>query len=141
MAKNEIEKIFAKFDANGDGKISSTELKSLLKALGSETTPEEVKKMMDEMDRDGDGFVDLHEFTEFHIGSGGNAGNTKELREAFNLYDKDGNGKISAKELHEVLKSLGEKCSLKDCKKMIASVDRDGDGCVDFEEFKRMMAP
>ncbi|KMT18657.1 hypothetical protein BVRB_2g027860 [Beta vulgaris subsp. vulgaris] len=141
MAKNsEIERIFSKFDANGDGKISATELKSLLQALGSETSTEEVKKMMEEMDKDGDGFVDLLEFSEFHAGSGGNAGSTKELEEAFRLYDKDGNGKISARELYDVLKSLGEKCSLKDCKKMISSVDADGDGHVDFEEFKKMMA-
>ncbi|KAK9106102.1 hypothetical protein Scep_022946 [Stephania cephalantha] len=32
------------------------------------------------------------------------------------MYDKDKNGKISAKELYaEVLKSLGEKCTMKDC--------------------------
>ncbi|KAL2896004.1 putative calcium-binding protein CML18 [Bienertia sinuspersici] len=147
MAKNsssksadEIQKIFQKFDSNGDGKISASELKSLLQALGTETSSEEVAKMMAEMDIDGDGYVDLSEFSEFHAGSGGNVGSTKELREAFNLYDKDGNGKISARELYDVLKSLGEKCSLKDCKKMIQSVDADGDGHVDFDEFKKMMA-
>ncbi|KAF7144607.1 hypothetical protein RHSIM_Rhsim04G0081900 [Rhododendron simsii] len=56
---------------------------------------------------------------------------------AFDLYDKDGNVLISAKELHVVMKSLREKCSLADCSRMIASVDVDG--CVNFEEFKKMM--
>ncbi|KAL7222805.1 hypothetical protein ACSBR1_024495 [Camellia fascicularis] len=51
----------------------------------------------------------------------------------------DGNELISAKELQDVLKSLGEKCSWRDCLKMIKSVDVDGNGCVNFEEFKKMM--
>jgi len=143
MAKNsaeEVTKVFQKFDTNGDGKISAVELRQLLQALGSDTSPEEVERMMEQMDKDGDGFVDLSEFSEFHAGSGGNAGSTKELREAFALYDKDGNGLISARELHSVLKSLGEKCTLKDCNRMIKSVDVDGDGHVNFEEFKKMMA-
>ncbi|XP_074306288.1 putative calcium-binding protein CML18 [Silene latifolia] len=137
---DEVARIFAKFDENGDGLISATELRGLLHSLGSKTTTEEVAAMMAEMDKDGDGYVDLTEFAAFHAASGGNVGSTTELREAFSMFDKDGNGRISARELHAVLKSLGEKCSLKDCSKMIQSVDADGDGHVDFEEFKKMMA-
>ncbi|OIW02672.1 hypothetical protein TanjilG_29448 [Lupinus angustifolius] len=58
------ERIFKHFDANGDGQISSSELGDALKALGS-VTVEEVKKMMDEIDTDGDGFISYEEFTEF----------------------------------------------------------------------------
>ncbi|KAK6125409.1 hypothetical protein DH2020_040836 [Rehmannia glutinosa] len=114
-----------------------TELGAILNGLGSATPADEVARIMSELDTDGDGFIDLNEFKAFHCGGGGD--NNKELKEAFALYDKDKNGKISASELHSVLKSLGEKCSLKDCRKMISSVDVDGDGCVNFEEFKRMM--
>lgn len=97
---------------------------------------------MAEIDKDGDGYIDLNEFADFHRcnpeGSTGGGGD-KELRDAFELYDKDKNGVISARELHAVMKSLGEKCSYRDCCKMISSVDEDGDGCVNFEEFKKMM--
>ncbi|XP_073145234.1 probable calcium-binding protein CML18 [Henckelia pumila] len=134
--EEELREVFKKFDTNGDGKISLSELGSVLNGLGSKTTEEEVARIMSELDIDGDGFIDLNEFKAFHcVGSDSN----KELREAFDLYDQDKNGKISAKELHTVLRSLGEKCSLKDCRRMIGSFDVDGDGCVDFEEFKKMM--
>ncbi|KAK9054177.1 hypothetical protein SSX86_025255 [Deinandra increscens subsp. villosa] len=140
---NDFEKVFRKFDANGDGKISISELGSILGALGSVTPEDELKVVMSEIDTDRDGFIDLAEFVEFQRRgcnvSDGAAAN-KELREAFDLYDLDKNGKISAAELHSVLKMLGEKCSLKDCRKMIKSVDVDGDGCVNFEEFKKMMS-
>ncbi|CAH1421344.1 unnamed protein product [Lactuca virosa] len=139
----DVEKIFKKFDVNGDGKISSTELGSILSALGTVAPEEEIKVVMKEIDKDGDGFIDLNEFIEFQRGGSGvvdREAADKELREAFDLYDQNKNGKISANELHSVLKSLGEKCSLKDCRKMIASVDVDGDGSVNFEEFKKMMS-
>ncbi|KAK6144514.1 hypothetical protein DH2020_021334 [Rehmannia glutinosa] len=91
--EEEVEKVFSKFDTNGDGKISSP----VFNGLGSETSAEEVARMMSELDRDGDGYVDLTEFKSFHYGgSGGNENKEKELKEAFDLYDKDKNGKISA---------------------------------------------
>ncbi|KAF7151292.1 hypothetical protein RHSIM_Rhsim02G0136900 [Rhododendron simsii] len=95
--------------------------------------------MMAEINKDGDGFIDLREVTEFHrngTSTSPDAAN-KELRDAFDLYDKDGNRLIS--ELLAVMKSLGEKCSLADCSMMIASIDVDSYGCVNYEEFKRMM--
>lgn len=134
--EEEVEQVFNKFDTNGDGKISLTELSAVLNVLGSATAMEEVASIMSELDVDGDGFIDLNEFKAFHCCGGDK---NKELKEAFDLYDQDKNGKISATELHAVMKSLGEKCSLKDCGRMISNVDVDGDGCVNFEEFKKMM--
>ncbi|KAF6156899.1 hypothetical protein GIB67_000439 [Kingdonia uniflora] len=133
----EVERVFNHFDSNRDGKISSTELKNVLLALGSSASPEEVQKMMDEIDTDGDGFIDLKEFSEFHTSE---CNTSDELRDAFEMYDKDKNGLISSNELHLVLRSLGENCSVLDCVKMIESVDCDGDGCVNFDEFKMMMS-
>ncbi|CAA6664898.1 unnamed protein product [Spirodela intermedia] len=98
--------------------------------------------MMEEMDTDGDGYVDLAEFVAFHgdgAGGGTTAGSEKDLEEAFQIYDLNGDGLISPKELHQVLKKLGETCSLRDCSRMISSVDADGDGKVNFQEFKKMM--
>ena len=147
----ELEQVFRRYDANGDGKISAEELTSVLRALGAPPGPGEVRRMMEEMDADRDGFVDLSEFAAFHCGphqqgEGGDAdakeqeaATEAELREAFRMYDADRNGLISARELHRVLRQLGDKCSVADCSRMIRSVDADGDGSVNFEEFKKMM--
>ncbi|KAF8725514.1 hypothetical protein HU200_020044 [Digitaria exilis] len=141
MPAAEVERVFRRYDANGDGKISAEELASVLKALGATPGPGEVRRMMDEMDADRDGFVDLAEFVAFHCGGGGQEEDASEaeLREAFRMYDADSNGLISAHELHRVLRQLGDKCSVADCSRMIRSVDADGDGSVNFDEFKKMM--
>ncbi|XP_043693360.1 probable calcium-binding protein CML23 [Telopea speciosissima] len=140
----EIKKVFKRFDVNGDDKISATELDNVLNVLGSETSPDEIKRMMAEIDTDGDGFIDLQEFADFHRGvNNGDARSTvdgmRELKDAFNLFDRDKNGLISVTELYSILKNLGENCSLHDCSKIISSFDADDDGNVNFVEFKKMM--
>jgi len=65
---------------------------------------------------------------------------TAEFREAFALFDKDGDGTISTKELGTVMKSLGQKPTVAELNDMINEVDQDGNGEIDFEEFLSMMA-
>ncbi|XP_068662289.1 probable calcium-binding protein CML18 [Aristolochia californica] len=135
----DLEKVFKRFDANGDGKISSSELASVMEALGSFSSPDELQRMLAEIDSDGDGYIDFKEFVKFHQISTEAGSADNELRDAFQMYDLDKNGLISAEELHKVLHKLGESCSVQDCAKMISSVDSDGDGNVNFDEFLKMM--
>ncbi|KAI7980693.1 hypothetical protein LOK49_Contig119G00010 [Camellia lanceoleosa] len=60
--KEEVKKVFNHFDANGDGKISATELISVMKALQSNTSEDEVKRMMTELNTSLNGFISLEEF-------------------------------------------------------------------------------
>lgn len=133
---DDVEKVFNKFDTDGDHKISSAELGAVLNSLGATASSEEVARVMSEMDADRDGYIDLDEFKSFNRPGDSDE---KELKEAFDLYDKDKNGMISAEELHSVLCSLGEKCSVQDCERMISSFDVDGDGFINFQEFNKMM--
>jgi calcium-binding protein CML len=136
---DEVRNIFNKFDKNGDGRISVSELEEMLSTFGSKTSSEELKRMMEPIDQNGDGYIDLKELTDFHCNNAA-AGTDDELRYAFDLYDLDKYGFISPEELHIVLNKLGEKCSLSDCQRMISNVHADGDGKVNFEAFKKMMA-
>lgn len=56
-----------------------------------------------------------------------------EIREAFEVFDKDGNGFISAQELRQVMASLGEKLSEEELDEMMREADVDGDGQINFE--------
>lgn len=135
----ELEQIFKKLDVNGDGKISSSELGSMMNCLGQTATEEELRKMIREVDADGDGFIDFQEFVELNTEGVDSEEVLANLKDAFSVYDIDGNGLISAEELYKVMKSLNDDCSLAECRKMISGVDRNGDGMISFDEFKAMM--
>ncbi|XP_022725733.1 probable calcium-binding protein CML25 [Durio zibethinus] len=135
----ELEEVFKKFDVNGDGKISSSELGSIMGSVGRRPSEEELQKMIKEFDADGDGFLNFNEFVELNTKGVDSDEVLENLKDAFSVYDIDGNGSISAEELHEVLKSLGDECSIAECRKMISGIDKDGNGMIDFEEFKVMM--
>ena len=57
----------------------------------------------------------------------------EEIREAFKVFDKDGNGFISASELRTVMTSLGEKLTDEEVDEMIHEADTDGDGQVNYD--------
>ena len=63
----------------------------------------------------------------------------KEYRDAFEMFDKDKDGTITAKELDNVMKSLNQDPSEHEIHDMIAEVDIDGNGQIDFEEFVSLM--
>ena len=55
-----------------------------------------------------------------------------EMKEAFKVFDKDGDGFISAAELRHVMANLGEKLTDDEVEEMIREADLDGDGKVDY---------
>lgn len=99
--------------------------------------------MMEKADANGDGLIDFDEFKEISLSWGLDGGGEEEegMREAFAVFDGDGDGKITAEELSLVLRSLGlrEGEMREACRDMIEKVDGDGDGMIDYEEFKKMM--
>lgn len=148
----ELKNAFSVFDTNGDGKICISELGEVLRSLGNDVSEHDLNLIMKDVDTDNDGFISLKEFIDCNnqvIAGGGGAnkkanGEVEEsqdlMRDAFNTFDKDGNELISADELHHVFLSLGDKDhTLEDCRRMISSVDKDGDGFVDYKEFQRLM--
>ncbi|KAF7252011.1 Calmodulin, partial [Varanus komodoensis] len=64
----------------------------------------------------------------------------EKFKEAFSLFDKDGDGTITTKELGTVMRSLGQNPTEAELQDMINEVDADGNGTIDFPEFLTMMA-
>jgi len=63
-----------------------------------------------------------------------------EFKEAFSLFDKDGDGTITTRELGTVMRSLGQNPTEAELQDMINEVDADGNNQIDFAEFLTMMA-
>merc|ERR1719460_597510 len=59
---------------------------------------------------------------------------------AFKVFDRDGDGLISSEELRLTMNNLGEPITEEEVKAMIAEADIDGDGKINFAEFKSLIA-
>ncbi|XP_037480391.1 probable calcium-binding protein CML24 [Triticum dicoccoides] len=151
-----LRRVFDMFDRNGDGEITVDELAQALDALGLEADRASLAATVGAHVPPGASGLRFEDFEGLHRALGdalfgaladdaeeGGAGgqDEEEMREAFKVFDVDGDGFISASELQEVLKKLGmpEASSLANVREMICNVDRDSDGRVDFGEFKIMM--
>ncbi|KAF1859416.1 hypothetical protein Lal_00010000 [Lupinus albus] len=141
MDPSELKRIFQLFDRNGDGRITMKELNDSLEKLNIFIPDNELAKMIEKIDVNHDGCVDIDEFGELYKSIMDDRDEEEDMREAFNVFDQNGDGFISVEELRSVLSSLGLKQgrTVEDCKKMIMKVDVDGDGMVDYKEFKQMM--
>ncbi|RMX56258.1 hypothetical protein pdam_00011428 [Pocillopora damicornis] len=87
----------------------------------------------------GNGTIDFPEFLTMMARKMKDTDSEEEIREAFRVFDKDGNGFISAAELRHVMTNLGEKLTDEEVDEMIREADIDGDGQVNYEEFVKMM--
>jgi len=62
-----------------------------------------------------------------------------QFKETFMMFDKDGDGTVSTKELGAVMRSLGNNPTMEELEELIEDADRDGSGSVDFQEFVELM--
>lgn len=132
-------KQFQRFDKDGNGQIDTKELIVLMQAIGQNPSKAEAEEMIHEVDQGGSGTITFDDFIHLMERYGKEVKVEEQLRAAFRVFDKDGNGLISAKELHDVMVNLGEKMSEDEVADMIAEADFDGDGMIDYEEFITMM--
>eukprot|EP00301_Raphidiophrys_heterophryoidea_P008306 c13101_g1_i6.p1 GENE.c13101_g1_i6~~c13101_g1_i6.p1 ORF type:complete len:103 (-),score=33.67 c13101_g1_i6:110-418(-) len=97
--------------------------------------------MIAEIDSNRNGKVDFDEFVRFMVVSNKNPKSDpkQELRDAFKVFDRDGNGKISATEFKFILTNLGDALTQEEVDDVIGEVDVDGDGQINFEEFANLM--
>ncbi|KAG0494301.1 hypothetical protein HPP92_005295 [Vanilla planifolia] len=140
----ELKRVFQMFDRNGDGSITKKELSDSLRNLGINVPDAELQSMIDNIDTNGDGCVDMEEFGALYqtiMDEHDDADEEDDMREAFKVFDQNGDGFITVDELRSVLASLGlnQGRTVDDCRRMIRKVDVDGDGMVNYKEFKQMM--
>ena len=111
-----------------------------MKSLGDTgISQHELDEIMRQIDSDGSGEVD---FDEFLAMMAKNAPDEEaEVLAAFQVFDADGSGSISASELRHVMANLGEKLSDEELEEMILEADTDGDGEISIEEFAMMINP
>ena len=112
---------------------------TVMKSLGQNPSDAELQDMIAEVDDDGSGEIEFDEFCEMMARKMNECDADEELKQAFDMFDTDGNGFVTKDELKIVMEKLGEKLSSVEIDEMISEADTDNDGQVNWEEFRVMM--
>ncbi|CAL4947282.1 unnamed protein product [Urochloa decumbens] len=143
----ELREIFRHLDRDMDGRVSGRELRELFASMGDGGVA--LGQGLGELEdgaRGGGGGEDLMlGFDDFvrivESKSGGEEEEREDLRRAFQAFEAvKGSGRITPRGLQRVLSQLGDEPSVAECEAMIRAYDDDGDGELDFHDFRRMMS-
>lgn len=136
---SELERIFRNFDEDGDGKISAEELRKCMRSVGEELPIEDAEAVVASVDSDGDGLLGFDDFSRLMEPKEDEEEKGRSLREAFEVYEMQGEGCITPRSLKSALERLGQARSAEECEMMVRRFDIDGDGVISFDEFRVMM--
>ncbi|OWF46995.1 neo-calmodulin-like [Mizuhopecten yessoensis] len=135
----EVKEAFSLFDMDGNGRVATKDLGSLVRSLGLNPSEVEVRQMAREADTDGTGKIVYSEFVAMFTRHVNNVSTVEEIVDAFRVFDKEGNGYISAAELRHVMLNLGEKLHEEEVNDMIREADISGDGHINYQEFAKVL--
>mmetsp|Transcript_24682 Transcript_24682/g.53878 ORF Transcript_24682/g.53878 Transcript_24682/m.53878 type:complete len:930 (+) Transcript_24682:237-3026(+) len=123
--------IFKSMDTDSNGTVTLKEFEAALHAKGINLPEKQTKALLDRADLNRDGVIDYEEFlaaTVHHL----RLEKEELLWRAFKEFDKDGSGFITEDELAQALAYQGTKVNVKS---LLAEMDHDGDGRINYEEF------
>ena len=137
LGDEQVEKLwqaFKVFDQDGNATIGAEELGQVMRSLGQSPTHTDLLDTIKEADVDLSGTIDFEELKAAMVSEQGDR--NSRLKLAFSVFDENGSGQITASEMRSVM-SFG--LTEQELDEMVKEVDRDGDGCIDFQEFCKLM--
>ena len=143
---DDVRAAFKRFDANGDGALSKSELAAALKSSGHSYSDVEVDAIFSLGDTDGDGEVSLQEFVDLMSPSSSevlaklrqNFKSIADVKATFKKIDSNNDGLLSKQEM---LNSPGCKFDKEEVDAIFKLGDINGDGELDMGEFIGLMFP
>ena len=138
-----LKNCFDLFDSKKQTFLSADDLDEILRAMGFRPSKEELQAILAEIDEDGSGEIEFAEFCQlcakFLVEDPDIETLKRELKAAFRIYDKNGEGFITMDTLRGLISELLSPLSAEELDGIIAELDEDGSGTMDFDEFCEMM--
>ena len=143
VTEADLKKVFRMFDKNEDGRIDLDELSiAWTLVVGHPASEEEVKRALDAVDIDKNGFLDLAEFLimmKSYMEETQIEHFRSQVEIVFDELDKDKDGYITNTELKEVLGKCGHFIDDDQSREIVKRIDLDNNGTIDKEEFLNMI--
>lgn len=147
-AKIDVRLAFKKFDKDGSGEINKQELLEIFDHFGLFVDEQTADAVWNHFDLNGSGSVNCGEFiwAYFNRGKfvksyekGSESLSLAEAQERFKICDENGDGLIQEQELFNYLLSLGVDITDEDNKALFKTLDKGGDGTINFKEFTKFI--
>lgn len=135
IAKNNKD-IFTLFDKKGQGQINSEQFGDYLRAIGYNPTNALVTSILNGA---GDSLTldDINQLiaaNKAELDATTN-GKVEDFIKAFQVFDKDGTGKVTVGDIRYMLTGLGEKLTDAEVDELLRGVEIDADGGIDYRKF------
>ncbi|XP_059145788.1 uncharacterized protein LOC131932913 [Physella acuta] len=136
--KEELQEAFT-MNCSSDNTIPPSKLGVVIRSIGRAPTEAQLESLCSEFRNKGINALTLAQVDAIITKYGFSPESPDALRDAFRIFDKDGNGLINASEIRHILCNLGEKLTDEEVDEMIREADLTGDGQINFEEFVRIL--
>ena len=111
-----------------------------MEQLGLPAFREEILEFVAHFDDQGRGVLRFEEFVPVFLAHSTSSEDRQDtLKEAFSLFDLEGDGRLSPSEIRRVLESLGVDASTEEVADFVLQVDSAGEGRISFEDFSRIV--
>ena len=134
--------IFSLMDRGGNGKVSAEDMKQLLNSLKCYPNDAELSRIIVKIDFDCDGEISFEDFLVYCLKQETRCSaveEDKEIKDAFDFLDRNGDGYVSAADLRHAMRSIGRDVEEQQAEEMLAEVDEEGDGRISYECFKNII--
>ncbi|XP_023756391.1 putative calcium-binding protein CML23 [Lactuca sativa] len=138
IKSSDYKRVFDHFDIDGNGMISPSELQHGVGLIWNEEILLEEVEVVVESTQGNNRQLGFEDFVSL-MESEKEDEKLEDLRKAFRMYEMDGTDCITPKSLNRMLNRLDEFRSVDECAGMISRFDLNGDGVLNFDEFKQMM--
>ena len=135
-----LKEAFQRLDVDGDGNIAGADVGDILAAAGQPLDGAQLESAVAAADGNHDGRLEFKEVLSLIARRRAAATDLPEdIRAAFKLFDRNGDGAISAEEMIQIFARLQVPLTEVDVRNLIKEADLDGNGEIDFTEFTMLI--